>query len=70
MPWIKGRIIKETYAAMLFIVEESEDENDWKQEWFPHSQITQIKRQPLDSTGQDEINVSEWMLKKKGISQA
>ena len=74
---IKGDLDKETSKAILIkditaILYENEDyisevsnENALAQQWFPFSQVSKIYRNPAQ--GEDELHVSSWICKQKGL---
>ena len=76
---LTGRIIHQTAKAILFHVSTehhkidnpvSVSENNKTGFWFPFSQITEIhtaSSELLNDGGYDELVVSKWIAKQKGI---
>ena len=60
---IRGKIIKETDAAILLQVASG------TKYWFPLSQISTIHKAMPDSDELDSIAVADWILQKKGIEE-
>jgi hypothetical protein len=65
-----GTLIKETEKAMLLRITHVEDiecpENKVKPEWYPKSQITDIKA-PEFPTDPYRFNMKRWILEGKGL---
>lgn len=55
-----GMIVTETEKAILFNVE-------GREYWFPLSTVNSITRSPAIDC--DEIEVAEWLAKKKGLAE-
>lgn len=68
---LKGEIIAETSAAILFRSYNTESDyeaRDGDSIWFPLSQVDEIHRTYSIASGTlDEIVVSDWIAKKKGL---
>ena len=65
---IKGTILRTTDKAVQFLTSEINGcplDAD-QTEWFPESQIRQ-KFYKKDGTGDDELVVTEWICRQKGL---
>jgi hypothetical protein len=64
---IRGQIGRETDKAIQFTVQAigNDDIEEEPTEWFPLSQVEKIWRNK--GTTPDEMQVSEWILKAKGL---
>jgi hypothetical protein len=62
---IKGKYITESPKAVRFQVIDGDEHHD--PQWFPFSQIKKIFKASPGSTQLDELIISEWIAKEKGI---
>lgn len=74
---LKGNLDKQTSKAILLkdieaiifdnmdYIEDVEQMNKLREQWFPLSQVNKIIRS--NNSGQDELHVSMWICKQKGL---